>query len=263
MHHHLLSLAALAASLFSSSGFAQCARETLVAATNRLLAAQTAGNPSLLGAPADMTYLEQFKSADMTKGILTTPLHLDFNRSLHDTTQCATYTEMVAASGSHPYVVGTQMRFTSTGNSSIHLTNLSSLVTDRGDWLFNATGTLYWASREPWDVIPEAQRDSRATIQAAADAYADIFADKSVTVPWGSPCARLEGGAYTGNGSPSDRCDVGIPDGVALLNRRYVIDETIGAVDVFIDFATVPDSHEFRIESGKIRYVHTITVTGG
>ncbi|KAI1169353.1 hypothetical protein F5B18DRAFT_20029 [Nemania serpens] len=255
----LLSLVALAAGLFSASGAAQCARETLVAATNKLLAAQTAGKPDAMGAITGVGYLEQFKTADMKKGILATPLKLDFNRSLHDTVQCATYTEMVAAAGAHPYVVGTQMHFTPEGK----LTNLSSLVTDRGDWLFNATGTLYWASREKWDVIPEAQRDSRATIQAAANAYADIFNDKSVKVPWGSPCARLEGGAYTGNGSPSDRCDVGIPEGVALVNRRYIIDETIGAVDVFIDFATVPDSHEFRIEKGKIRYVHTITVMGG
>ncbi|RYC56000.1 hypothetical protein CHU98_g10204, partial [Xylaria longipes] len=192
------------------------------------------------------------------QGILATPVKLDFNRSLHDTVQCATYTEMVSATGAHPYVIGTQMHLTPDGG----IVNVSSLVTDTGDWLFNATGTLYWASREPWDVIPEDQRDSREVIQAAADAYADIFDDKSVTVPWGSPCARLEGGAYTGNGSPSDRCDVGIPNGVKLVNRRYVIDETIGAVDVFIDFATVPDSHEFRVEKGKIRYVHTITVMG-
>ncbi|KAI0868448.1 hypothetical protein GGS24DRAFT_212860 [Hypoxylon argillaceum] len=255
----LLSLATLAVGLFSGSGAAQCARETLVAATNQLLAAQTAGSPSTLGPLEGINYLEQFKAADATKGILATPLTLDFNRSLHDTVQCATYTEMVAAKGAHPYVVGTQMRFTPDGK----LANMSTLVTDQGDWLFNATGTLYWASREKWDVIPEADRDSRATIQAAADAYADIFDDKSVTVPWGSPCARLEGGAYTGNGGANDRCDVGIPNGVKLVNRRYVIDETLGAVDVFIDFATVPDSHEFRVEKGKIRFVHTITVMGG
>ncbi|KAI0456715.1 hypothetical protein F5B21DRAFT_122737 [Xylaria acuta] len=255
----LVSLATLAVSLFSATGAAQCDRATLVAATDKLIAAQTAGKVDALGALAGVGYLEQFKTADITKGILTTPLKLDFNRSLHDTVQCATYTEMVAATGSHPYVVGTQMHLTPDGK----ITNLSSLVTDQGDWLFNATGTLYWASREKWDVIPEDQRDSRAVIQAAADAYADIFDDKSVTVPWGSPCARLEGGAYTGNGSPSDRCDVGIPNGVKLVNRRYVIDETIGAVDVFIDFATVPDSHEFRVEKGKLRFVHTITVMGG
>ncbi|KAI0967457.1 hypothetical protein F4678DRAFT_243065 [Xylaria arbuscula] len=256
MQQNLLALASLAVGLFSGSGAAQCARETLEAATEKLLEAQTAGKPDSLGALADVKYLEQFKTADVTKGILATPLALDFNRSLHDTVQCTTYTEMVSAKGTHPYVVGTQMHFTPDGV----LTNLSSLVTDQGDWLFNATGTLYWASREKWDVIPEDQRDSRATIQAAADAYADIFNNKSVTVPWGSPCARLEGGSYTGNGSPSDKCDVGIPSGVSLTNRRYVIDETLGAVDVFIDFASLPDSHEFRVEKGKIRYVHTITV---
>lgn len=180
MQQSVLSLAALAASVFSASGAAQCDRETLVAATTSLVEAQTAGKPDMLGALANVPYLEQFKTANPTKGILATPLALDFNRSLHDTVQCTTYTEMIAAKTSHPYVIGTQMHFTPEGV----LTNFSSLVTDQGDWLFNATGTLYWASREKWDVIPEGQRDTRETIKAAADAYADIFNDKSVKVPW-------------------------------------------------------------------------------
>ena len=100
-------------------------------------------------------------------------------------------------------------------------------------------------------------------IQAAADAYLDIFNNKKVVVPWGTPCARLEGGSYTGKGLPTDSCNVGIPSSEDLTNRRYVIDETVGAVDVFLNFggATgLPDSHQFRIESEKIRYVHTLTV---
>jgi len=36
-----------------------------------------------------------------------------------------------------------------------------------------------------------------------------VFNDKNVKVPWGTPCARLEGGSYTGSGKPTDRCDVG------------------------------------------------------
>jgi len=45
--------------------------------------------------------------------------------------------------------------------------------------------------------------------------------------------------------------------------RRYVIDEVTGSVDVLCSFTAVgniPDSHELRIENGKIRYVHTITL---
>lgn len=129
-------------------------------------------------------------------------------------------------------------------------------MTSTGDWLFNAAATLRYASQESWGEIPEGKRDARAAIQAAADAYLDLFSDKSVKVPWGSPCARLEGGSYV-----QPRCDVGVPSGIKQTNRRYVVDEVTGAVDIFFDFAGAePDSHEFRVEGGKLRYVHTLTV---
>ena len=79
-------------------------------------------------------------------------------------------------------------------------------MTEAGDWLFNAANTLKYANQEDglWGEIAVAKRDTRKTIQAAADAYLDIFNDKSVKVPWGTPCARLEGGSYTGKGQPTD-----------------------------------------------------------
>lgn len=82
-------------------------------------------------------------------------------------------------------------------------------------------------------------------------------------MPWGTPCQRLEGGSYTGKGSPSDSCNVGVPSGVTLNKRRYVIDEVLGTVDLMMSFANLPDSHEFRVEKGKLRYVHTLTVMSG
>ena len=42
-----------------------------------------------------------------------------------------------------------------------------------------------------------------------------------------------------------------------------MVDERISSVDVFWNFggATgLPDSHQFRVESGKIRYLHTIMI---
>lgn len=243
---------------------AECTRESLKALTDSYLAAQTAGAgfapSSAFGTLAASTieYSENFKPVDVAKSIIATPLKIDYNRSLLDTTQCATYTEIVVTDPSHPYVIGSQIRLGSDGK----IAKMETLVTDQGDWLFNATGTFYWASRESWTIIPEDKRDTRETIKAAGDAYADIFDDKSVKVPWGTPCARLEGGAYTGRGTATDRCDVGIPNGVKLTNRRYVIDEALGAVDIFMTFGSLPDSHEFRVENGKLRYVHTITVMG-
>ncbi|KAI1841496.1 hypothetical protein JX265_009937 [Neoarthrinium moseri] len=242
-----------------TSHAAACDIASLKAATDSYISAQTAGDSTKLAAlSSSPTYTENFKTADLTKGILSQSLKIDHNHSLHDTTACATYTELIITDSKHPSVTGTQMYFTDGKISKIE-----TIVTDKGDWLFDVAGTLKWASQEHWDEIPVEKRDSRQAIQAAADAYADIFNNKSVVVPWGQPCARLEGGMYTGKGQPSDRCDVGIPSGVNNTHRRYVIDESKGSVDLFMTFAdNLPDSHEFRLEGGKLRYVHTLTVMG-
>lgn len=240
---------------------ASCTRASLKSSTDTLLAALKAGDPSLLFASSPvLRYDENFKPATLATGILSHPLVIDHSRSLLDTTQCATFTEIVSVSGAKPYVIGVQLW---RGDDGAVISHVDALVTTTGDWLFNATGTLRWASREDWGEIPADKRDAREVIKAGADAYLDIFSDKMVVVPWGRPCSRLEGGAYTGNGGPNDRCDVGIPEGVKLVNRRYVIDETLGAVDVFLQFASLADSHEFRLEGGKLRFVHTITPMGG
>jgi hypothetical protein len=83
-------------------------------------------------------------------------------------------------------------------------------------------------------------------------------------VPWGTPCARLEGSAYTGKGLPTDSCNVGVPDNIDMAERRYVIDPNFGAVAVFLKMGPNkrPDAHVFRIEDGKIRWIHTITDCG-
>lgn len=247
----------------ASTANAACTRDDLKAAASSYVEAQAAGKPSFtaLDASPDVAYSENFKTVPVATGILSQALKIDFNRSIYDTTQCATYTELVSATGSHPYVIGTQMRFADGDASKV--TKMESIVTDKGDWLFNATGTLYYASREAWPEIPEDKRDSREAIKAAGDAYCDLFNDKSAKVPWGTPCERLEGGMYTGRGSPTDSCNVGVPSGVKLIDRRYVIDEVMGTVDIFMTFGSIPDSHEFRVENGKLRFVHTMSVMGG
>jgi hypothetical protein len=60
---------------------------------------------------------------------------------------------------------------------------------------------------------------------------------------------------------------LGVPGGVNITNRRFVIDEVMGTVTVFCTFGAggpnggsgAPDMHLFRIENGKLRYVHTLT----
>ncbi|CAE7176926.1 hypothetical protein P3342_001767 [Pyrenophora teres f. teres] len=254
--------------VFAAQASAACTLETLQAITEELLAAQTAGQSSFSSLSNKVAYTENRKSIDIKSGILTKPMKIDHARSQHDTTQCAAFSEFIIANSAAPYVITTQLRIDNTSKVS----QMDTIWTSKGDWLFNATGTLYWASREKWDSIPVGKRDSRAVIKAAGDAYCDLFNNKTVQVPWGSPCARLEGGIYTGKGEATDSCNVGVPSGVPLVNRQYVIDDEYGTVDIMMDFggnvgqegaAGLPDSHEFRVEGGKLRYVHTLSSCGG
>src|SRR5436190_199297 len=125
---------------------------------------------------------------------------------------------------------------------------------------------------EKWDEIPQDKRDTRAAIQAAADAYLNNWGDPTLPVPHGTPCSRLEGRTSTAARNPEGQaCTMGaFPQKLNVTHRRYVIDETIGAVSIFHNFPWIdagiptdpgtPASQTFRVEGGKNRYIHEVTV---
>jgi hypothetical protein len=251
--------------LAPTSGFAQisCSRDGLQRAVDLYLAAQTKGDTSGLPLPMGLGYFENHVAADINTGLIKTAMKIDHQRSLLDTSTCQTFTEVIVTDKEKPYVLGTRLRVNRDKIAEIEI-----LWTTTGYWLFNADNYLKYATTEKWDVVPANQRDTRSTLVAAANAYLDAFLEgKKDLVPWGYPCNRTEGGAHTGTGSPTDSCDVGVPSGVNIANRRFVVDEEIGAVQVFCTFGAgnanggsgAPDSHLFRVENGKLHYVHTLT----
>ncbi|GAP87905.1 putative V-type ATP synthase alpha chain [Rosellinia necatrix] len=260
----------LALAAFAPGVIAACNRTALLEFADAYVFAHENGQVSNLENIADnFTYIENNKTHEITSGIFYNAFVIDHRHTIADTVECATYTELIitrnASGASTPHVIGTQIRHNA-ADMSCYLIDL--LVSGPGSWLFNATQTLYWARRESWSPIDEARRDSRQKLKAAADAYLDMWSNKSAVdaVPWGTPCARLEGSVYTGNGGPNDSCKPGIPTNnnqAPNSHRRYVIDESYGAIDVMCIFehlANAPDSHEFRMENGKLRYIHTITL---
>ena len=240
-----------------------CSREGLQRAVDLYIAAQTKGDTSGLPLPMGLGYFENNAPANIDTGLIKTAMKIDHHRSLIDAASCQTFTEVIVANKEKPYVVGARLRVNRDKIAEIEL-----LWTTTGYWLFNAENYLKYSTTEKWDAIPANQRDTRATLVAAANAYLDAFLEgKKDLVPWGYPCNRTEGGAHTGNGSPTDSCDVGVPSGVNIANRRFIVDETIGSVQVFCTFGAgnanggsgAPDSHLFRVENGKLKYVHTLT----
>lgn len=254
---------------FAANASADCSRKTLQKLTDTYVKAQTAGDASKLRFAKGGTYAENDKTLDVKQGVLAGPLKIDFTRSFHDTTQCATFTEVVAATDPHPYVIHTRIEATKNGKQ---VQKMESIVTDAGDWVFGAAEHLAVTKTEKWDEIPKDKRDTREAIQAAADAYLNNWGDPALPVPHGTPCSRLEGRISTAAKDPAgQQCTMGaFPQKLNVTNRRYVIDETLGAVDIFHSFPWLdagipkdpgtPASQSFRVEGGKNRYIHEVTV---
>jgi hypothetical protein len=248
-------------SLQAETALAGCTRMNLRAKVEEYLAALKKGTPSRMPLASQAKYIENRKEMPLGKGLWQTPLAIDFSRSLFDVETCETFTEIIHTSSSHPYVIGTRLKM-----QDDKIAEIESLVTDKDDWLFNAANYLKYSSQEAWDILPPAQRSDRQTLIKAANAYFDVFSDRSSTPPWGIPCARLEGGAYTNTkGDPNASCTGGPPlEGtLKIVNRRFIVDLDMGTVVGLADFGAEngwPDTHAFRLENGKIRYVHTLTV---
>jgi hypothetical protein len=272
------------AAIFSTTTFVSatdCTREGLLAAADTYIAAQTAGKISGLKlSTTNFTYQQNNKVSDIAKGLLSTPFKIDLTRSTADTVACASYTLWISSAGSKPYVVGTQLRHVDNDTSTISM--IDTIAATTGDLFFNASKTLGYIQKEDWSTINSTTaRPSRELLKKVGDGYLDMWTDAKAAdnIPWGTECERVEGSQYT------NPCGKSLPRGgskkangmrryvfpsryaVRFLEKstnwcRYVIDETVGSVDVLCQFdslGTMPDSHEIRVIDGKVKYVHTIT----
>jgi len=240
---------------------AQCTRPMLQAATERYIAAQKAGDLSKMSLADKVKYIENMQDITKEKGLWNTALPIALHRSIYDVGRCKTFSEVIVTEGGHPYVIGTRLTV-----KDGKVTEIDSLVTDKDDWLFNAEAYLKYSSAEDWPVLALDERVSRQDLIDAGNQYFDfVFLDKGIRPPWGTPCARLEGGAYTNpKNENKDTCQIPAPLGsMYVINRSYVVDEEMGAVNVFCRFGGengMPDSHLFRLVNGRYRWIHTLSV---
>ena len=245
-------------------GPVSCVRGGLQNAVDLYIDAQTKGDKSILPLPANGGgYWENAVRFDIEQGIINKPLAIAHHRSILDEASCQTFTEVVVTTEAEPYVLGTRMRINHDKIAEIEI-----VWTTTGYWLFDANAYLQYTSTENWGPIPATNRNSYAELLSAANAYLDAFLEGKIDqVPWGFPCVRVEGGMYTGKGSDDDSCEVGVPAGVNIGNRHFVVDEVTGSVVAFCTFGVggpnggsgSADTHFFRVENGKLRYVHTLT----
>ncbi|HTR00231.1 MAG TPA: hypothetical protein VMH83_09585 [Candidatus Acidoferrum sp.] len=240
-----------------------CSRVGLQNAAKAYVAAQTKGSTAGLPLANGLGYYENNAPVDIKQGIIMKPLKVDNEFTIADTSTCQTFTQVIVTDKAAPYVLGTRLRV-----NHDKIAEIETVWTTTGYWLFNAEAYLKYATTENWGPLAVESRTSRGDLEAAANAYLDAFLEgKKDLVPWGYPCQRTEGGAYTGKGQADDSCDVGVPSGVNIANRHYVVDEVTGNIVAICTFGAgsanggsgAADTHFFHVEKGKLRYVHTLT----
>jgi len=144
-----ITIGVLLLSAFQPLVSAACTREKLLADANTYVAAQSSGKLDDLKKlfSSNFTYDENNGGVkDLAKGILSQgPLKVDYNRSTADTVACASYTELVVATGPKPYVIGTQLRHAPDGSIS----KVDTIAATTGALFFNATATLGYFQKVP------------------------------------------------------------------------------------------------------------------
>lgn len=239
-----------------------CQRGGLQHAVRLYLEAQAKGDISGLPLANGLGYSENLKPADINTGFLKKPLVIDKHMSLYDDKTCSTFTEIIVTNKNEPYVAGVTLRV-----NHDKIAEIKVIWTTTGYWLFNADNYLQYSSIENWGPIPADRRTPYGDLISAANAYLDAFLEAKVDqVPWGYPCVRVEGGMTTSRGRDDDTCEAGMPAGVNVANRQFIVDEVTGSVVAWCTFGAgganssgAADTHLFRVENGKLRYVHTIT----
>ena len=236
-----------------------CTRVTLQTAVDSYIAAQQTGDPSKMSMASKVKYVENWVEIHKEEGLWNSPLAIAFHRSILDVDACRTFTEAIVTEGNQ-YVLGTRLTV-----EDGRISEIESLYTKNGDWAFNAEGYLKYSAAEDWRILNADERVDRQTLIAAGDAYFDHFSDRTVQIPWGIPCSRLEGGVYTTRDfdDPNATCNLGFPiDMLPMTERSYVVDVDMGTVNIFCLFGNppgAPDSHTYRLVNGKLRYIHTLT----
>ena len=266
------SSATSSSSLSAGDGTIDCSRAGLTAAVDSYLAALKAGDYTSMPLASAAKYSEydnaskqDYRTGSVTpsiskfgEGLWKKPRTVDFHRNLIDVDSCASFSEVIInkdskASNDPPYVIGVRLDV-----SGGQISEVRVLATSTEDWAFTATGYYNYSTKEDWSELPVNQHLTRERLKSDAEAYFKYFRNKDVEVPWGTQCARLEGGAYTGD-RPGASCNIGVPNlNMDLPTIWWLADVDYGMVVLFVYFGGA-DSHLFRILPTGYRYIHTLT----
>ncbi|KAF2674156.1 hypothetical protein BT63DRAFT_461817 [Microthyrium microscopicum] len=275
----MLSFIIGASALLAGQAAGACTRELLGdVATKFIASAKVDGNT--FKAATGLKYSENYKDANIASGVYSKAINVNYTSTLLDATACGVYVEIIAPDNKPGYQLATQIFVNADGAANKVEVVVTSDDPSWPSWFYNGKRALEIALKDQQSglrkELPEAQRPSREHLKSVADGYFTIFGGKDKKIPnFSKGCLRQEGGF------PKQLdCTLGVPKasqakgslpscGTTTAStphpdiRGYIIDETVGTVEVFSKFQGAPDSHDFRVENCEVVAVHAVTTTLG
>ena len=228
----ILGIVFVGAMLAPTGAFAQisCSRDGLQRAVDLYIAAQTQGDTSGLPLATGLGYCENHAPAAINAGLIKTAMKIDHHRSLLDPSTCQTFTEVIVTDKAKPYVLGTRLRVNHDKIAEIEI-----LWTTTGYWLFNADDYLKCSSSEKWDV--DSGRPARHARHARR--RGQRLPRRVSRREEGRRAVGLSVHAHRRRHAHRQRLAHRQlrrrrAGGVNIANRRFVVDETIGSVVVYL-----------------------------
>jgi hypothetical protein len=187
--------------LLAGQTTAACTRELLGDVAHKFIESAKAGGNTYKQA-SGFKYTENYKDADVSKGVYSKAINIAHTRTLLDAPGCAIYVEIIAPNNKPGYHLATQLFVNQDGAAHKAEVIITSSEPDSGSWFYGAAKSLEVLQKEEQagqrKELPENQRVSREHLKDVADAYFNVFSRSKDGSPKKIPnfskgCLRQEG----------------------------------------------------------------------
>lgn len=240
-----------------------CARGALRWFGGAYLYLLTRHDPSPLPVSPDVRSTENGATVAPGQGLWQTAGEVSSSRFALDTQRCQVHFEALMQENGRDALVGSRVLV-----EHGQITEIETYVTHQGDYLvFNANGFAQGDSQGPtdvkWeDVVPEAQRSTRAELIEIANNYYESFGQSTPLAPITSGCYRWENGFITASGNCGLGMQLGTPS--FITHRRYpMVDVEAGVVVAYVLFGNYLDFHALKVVDGQVRRIEALVTNGG
>lgn len=241
----------------TTANAATCSREELAQVADAYIDALSSHKPSAAPLAKDVKFTENAKQLKVGDGMWQTAGAVSFRRKVLDRETCGALVQAVISEEGQEKdtILGVRLKL----NDNKKISEIETYIARATEFAQKPEGVPLQDGDDWETILPENERSSRDTMNAAADSYFTKFDIPDTAVPFATPCNRYENGTRTTRNDCSNFGPAG-RGGMKMTHRRYLVTDLEAGITVgFVLFAgRLLDFHIFKIRNGKITQMQAV-----